>query len=162
MKTNLIKAGACAGLALAVAVIGWTPGSSGGGRANGATGGPPSVVLRLPAQGIGLNGGKDIRVRVTVTCANAVAAPITVRIRQARNSRTIAGVGTSNQDYRCNGRSHVVPVLVHANRGFFIPGPANASANVRVCSLSGSPCDNGSDSRAIDLVPPTTSTSTGG
>src|SRR6476659_4887417 len=113
MRTNLIKAGACVGVALAVAVIGWTPGSSGGGHADAAVG-PPSVVLRLPNQGIGLNGGKDVRVRVNITCANAVGGPITVHLRQARNSRTITGVGTSSEKYRCNGRSHAVPVLVHA------------------------------------------------
>jgi hypothetical protein len=159
MRTNLVKAAACVGVALAVALIGWTPGSSPAGPKASAAVGPPSVVLRLPNQGVGLNGGKDIRVRVSVTCSNAVGGPITVHIRQQRGNRVISGVGTSSKNYRCNGRTQVVPVLVSATRGFFVPGAANASANVQVCNPTGSPCTNGSDTRTISLVAPNTTSS---
>jgi hypothetical protein len=157
MRSRLLKAGACAGVALAVAVVGWTPTSSGGGRAAAQTG-PPSVILRLPAQGTGLNGGQTIRVRVSITCVNAIPAPITVRIRQPRGQRVIRGVGQSSA-YRCNGRTQTVPVLVNANRGFFVPGAANASGNVRVCNDTAN-CVNGQDNRPINLVAPSGTTTT--
>jgi hypothetical protein len=159
MRTNLVKAAACVGVALAVALIGWTPGSSSGGAKAGAAVGPPSVVLRLPNQGTGLNGGKDIRVRVSITCSNAVGGAITVHVRQQRGNLVISGVGTSSKNYRCNGRSQVVPVLVTANRGFFVPGAANANGNVQVCNPAGSPCANGTDTRTMNLVAPNTTTS---
>ena len=157
MRRNLVKAAAIVGVALAVALIGWTPGSSSGGAKAGAAVGP-SVILRLPETGTGLNGGKDVRVRVAVTCANASAAPITVRINQARRSRTIHGVGQTNAKYRCNGRTQHATALVHATQGVFIPGSADATADVQVCNPTGSPCVNGHDARSMNLVPPATTT----
>jgi hypothetical protein len=157
MRANLIKAGACVGVAVAIAVIGWMPG---GGQAEGATTGPPSVVLRLPNTGTGLNDGKDVRVRASVTCANATPGPVTVSIAQQRGSRTVKGTGQSSARYRCNGRTQHVGVLVHAKKGFFVPGAANATADVQVCNSTNT-CVNGHDARAISLVAPrTTTTST--
>jgi hypothetical protein len=157
MKRNLVKAAACAGVAAAVALIGWTPGS--GHSAGAVTSGPPSVVVKLPATGTGLNSGKDVRVRVNITCANASPGPITVHVNQKRGSRTIHGVGTSKADYRCNGRTQHEAVLVHATRGFFVPGAASATADVQVCNSANS-CQSGHDARDIDLVKPRNTTTT--
>ncbi len=156
MRANLVKIGACVFVAAAIAVVGWTPS---GGRAEGATGGAPNVVVRLPNTGTGLNGGRDIRVRVSVTCVNASPGPVAVAIAQQRGSRTIRGTGQSTKAYRCNGRTQHVGVLVHAKKGFFVPGAANATADVQVCN-SANVCVAGHDARAIDLVAPRTTTTT--
>ncbi len=159
MRANLVKAVACVGVALAIALIGWSPGSSSGGGTAGAATGAPSVILRLPNSGTGLNGGKDIKVRVSVTCSNASPGAVTVNINQQRGSRTIHGTGTGKANYRCTGRTQHTSLLVHANRGFFVPGAANATGDVQVCNANNT-CANGHDARAIQLVPPQTTTST--
>lgn len=159
MRSNLAtRVAACVGVAAAVAIIGWWP-DGGSGNAGAVTTGPPSVVVKLPATGTGLNGGKDVRVRVDVTCAHAAPGAVTVHVTQKRAAKTITGSGVSSTNYTCNGHTQHAAALVHASKGFYTPGAATATANVTVCN--GANCVSGQDARDISLVAPRTTTTVG-
>jgi hypothetical protein len=107
----------------------------------------PSVVLKLGARAPLSPTGKTAKVKANITCNNASPAAISATVDQNRGSVTVHGSGTSGSNYKCNGRTQHVVVLVKATTGSrFHTGGASATADVTVSGVSGH------DARNIQLT----------
>src|SRR4051794_10137136 len=111
-----------------------------------------TVIVKLGARAHLSATGKTASVKVTVTCKNALPAPIHVEVTQNRGSITVHGSGDSAGRYKCNGRSQSGVVKVTADPGSrFNNGGASATATVTVGD-NGSGTASDSDNRNIQLT----------
>jgi hypothetical protein len=121
-------------------------------------------IVQLQSPGYLRNRGVAAQVTVMVACnahrprvvgasSTPARATLTVSLVERAGKHTAGGVGTAaskNGDFRCDGRSHLVEVLVPAKVGArtFVKGGALGQVTLKVCTPI---CRSTNDARTVRL-----------